>query len=103
MFQSYIRLASNMESDPLDRGAFVSRLSTLKTESCGRILTSERRGWYQYREGMMRGYVRLRTEEQAIELETDYAAGPSSKTVWRQRGARRGTIRWKEPEDIYES
>jgi uncharacterized protein len=102
MFQSYVRLAGNMEGEPLDRNAFVSRLSTLKTEPCGRILTSERRGWYQYREGMMRGYVRLRAEEQGIELETDYAAGTANNTTWRQRGARRA-FRYKEPDDIYEN
>lgn len=102
IYQSYTGLAANIEADPLDRNVVVNRLSTLKTESCGRILVSERRGFYQYREGMMRGYVRLRAEERGIELETDYASGPASKTVWRQRGARR-SFQWRPPDDIYES
>jgi hypothetical protein len=101
MFQSYLRVAASMASDPLDRDAFVARLSVLKSDSCGRILQSERRGFYRYREGMMRGYVRLRAEERGIELNTDYEAGPTSKTIWRQPAARR-VLRYKEPDNIYE-
>lgn len=101
MLQSYLRVAASMGNEPIDREAFVARLSTLKSDSCGQILESERRGFYRYREGMMRGYVRLRAEERGIELNTDYEVGPTSTTMWRQPSARR-VFRYKEPDKIYE-
>ena len=48
----------------------------LKAPSCGQVLASNRRGWYQFRESIMRGYVRLRAEEKGLELALDYALAP---------------------------
>jgi hypothetical protein len=42
----------------------------------------------------MRGYVRLRAEEQGYSLALDYAGATSSNAAlgWRQRPARRGRV-----------
>jgi hypothetical protein len=38
---------------------------------------------YQFRESIVRGYVRLRAEEKGLELALDYAAGTAtSTTTW---------------------
>jgi len=89
IYDSYIRLSSGPEQ--LDRSMVVSRLNSLKGASCGRILMNAKKGWYQFTESMMRGYVRLRAEEKGLELATDYAAatGSTSSLAWPVRGARR--------------
>ena len=62
---SYIDLmnGSDGEMQVLERHTVVARLNALKGPACGNILLSPRKGWYQFRESMMRGYVRLRAEE----------------------------------------
>jgi hypothetical protein len=78
----------------LDRPTVVTRLNALKGRACGTILASTRKGWYQFRESIMRGYVRLRAEEQGCELALDYAAAsrPNPALTWRIRPARRGSF-----------
>ena len=89
IYDSYLRLSS--DPDRLDRSTVVSRLNSLKGASCGRILVNAKRGWYQFTESVMRGYVRLRAEEKGLELATDYAAASvsTSNVAWPVRGARR--------------
>ena len=94
IYESYRKLFSG--TDQLDRPSVVSRLNTLKGDSCSRILTNwkGKKGWYEFRESIMRGYVRLRAEEQGVELALDFAA-PSSSTAtvaWPTRGARRSRM-----------
>lgn len=98
VYDSYLRITQTFGLDTpakrLDRSTFVGRLNTLKGESSGRILSSPRRGYYQFRESIMRGYVRLRAEEQDCELALDYAA-PSNRDpelTWRVPSARRGRM-----------
>ena len=79
-------------SEVLDRATLVSRLNALKGKACGNILTTHRRGWYQFRESIIRGYVRLRAEEQGCELAFDYAAGSAKNNTalkWRPRSTQR--------------
>jgi hypothetical protein len=78
----------------LDRQTVVARLSALKAPRCAAILATARKGWYQFRESIMRGYVRLRAEEQGCELALDYSAAssPSPALTWRPRAAKRGRI-----------
>lgn len=93
IYESYVKLFG---SERLDRPTVVSRLNALKGGSCGRILTNwnDKKGWYEFRESIMRGYVRLRAEEQGFELALDFAAATSSSAslVWPLRGARRGRM-----------
>jgi len=95
IYESYLHVMSSAErAETLDRQTVVARLSALKTASCGHILSSARKGWYQFHEGIMRGYVRLRAEEQECELALDYSAATTSNKAltWRPRGARRGRV-----------
>jgi len=91
IYESYVNLFG---PDQLDRQTVVSRLNTLKGNSCGHILTSMKKGWYQFRENIMRGYVRLRAEEKGFELALDYSAASTSSTslAWPIRSARRGRM-----------
>lgn len=93
IYDSYVQIMNESDGDAetMDRPTLVSRLNTLKGAGSGHILISPRKGWYQFREGMMRGYVRLRAEEQGCELALDYqaAAGRTSISTWRPRPARR--------------
>jgi hypothetical protein len=68
-----------------------ARITALKSKACGSILIPHRRGWYQFKENIIRGYVRLRAEEQGVELATEYAAASASgsQSVWKQSSRRR--------------
>jgi hypothetical protein len=97
IYSSYVQLFADANGNPqdstsLDRSIVVSRLNTLKRSACGSILASARRGWYQFHENIMRGYVRLRAEEEGRELALDYAAASSSNVRPWRRGAKRGPI-----------
>ena len=55
----------------LDVAAFKSIIRKLKTTPCGGVLINsrfDRRGWYSYREPVLRGYVRMQAEAHGIEL-----------------------------------
>jgi hypothetical protein len=88
IYASYEKLFGD-DPNKLDRSKVVTRLNALKGISCGRILASERVGYYHFSESMMRGYVRLRAEEQGYELATDFSCGPSTSPTFPQRGARK--------------
>lgn len=102
IYTSYVNVMNMADTDGpiLDRQTVVTRLNALKGSGSGKILASNRRGWYQFRENIMRGYVRLRAEEQGCELALDYAAASSSSSdlKWHARstGRRRFGTR---PED----
>jgi uncharacterized protein len=57
----------------LEREKLNHRLLALRKESHGRIVVGYGSGWYGFRENIMRGYVRLRAEEQGVELGRDHA------------------------------
>lgn len=91
IFDSYLEIMRKLEEPPQDRHAFVGRLQSLKSASCGHILTSNRRTFYRFRENILRGYVRLRAEDQGLELARDYysASLASATSMWTPRGARK--------------
>src|ERR1700732_3234979 len=67
VYESYMQLfrsvlGTNDGAPVLDRATVTARLNALKGPSRGSILSavSNRRGWYQFTESIMRGYVRLR-------------------------------------------
>lgn len=61
---------------PLAREKFNQRMNTLKRATHGSILKANRQGWYEFREAIVRGYVRLRAEERGIHLGADHLLGP---------------------------
>lgn len=89
IYESYEDIVASLDRIPLGRTSFAARLRKLKSEDCGSILSSNRAGWIQFRESIVRGYVRLRAEEKGIELALEYQAGKAPRASWRQRGARR--------------
>jgi archaellum biogenesis ATPase FlaH len=91
IFDSYIDIMRKQEEAPMDRNEFVSHLQLLKSASCGSILASNRRTFYHFRESILRGYVRLRAEDQGLELARDYysASLASATSSWTPRGARK--------------
>jgi hypothetical protein len=59
-------------SKQLNRAQLSSRLANMKRVDYERILESNGRGWYEFREKRMRGYARLRAAAQQIELRADH-------------------------------
>lgn len=72
VFKSYERIMGSLGQPPLTRERFNSRINNLKTPSAARIVAGSRTGWYEYREKMMRGYARLRAEQQGVVLESEH-------------------------------
>jgi hypothetical protein len=52
----------------LTKTQFSNRLNRLKTERHGQIIVGRGAGWYEFRENIVRGYVRLRAENEGIQL-----------------------------------
>jgi uncharacterized protein len=93
IYTSYLSIMNLSEDgdEPMDRKTVSARITALKSKACGSILIPHRRGWYQFKENIIRGYVRLRAEEQGVELATEYAAASASgsQSVWKQSSRRR--------------
>jgi hypothetical protein len=58
--------------EPLGRETFNQRMNALKRSAHSLILIANRQGWYEFREPMMRGYVRLKAEQDGVALEVDH-------------------------------
>jgi uncharacterized protein len=73
IFDLYCSLMREHDRQPLPREKFTQRINALKKNTHASILTGSRQGWYEFTEPVMRGYVRLRAEDQGIELGADHA------------------------------
>lgn len=82
IYESYQKIAESRGKQPLERTVFAKRLSGLKSPSCGRILTSPRQKWTEFQENMIRGYVRLRAEDQGVELAQECAPSRETTETW---------------------
>lgn len=71
--ESYLRVAEDRRPSvaPLDLDAFHQRMNKLRDPRHGSILETTSRGLHQFRENVLRGYVRLMAEEQGITLHRD--------------------------------
>ncbi|HEY1943733.1 MAG TPA: ATP-binding protein [Roseiarcus sp.] len=76
IFDSYRRIVAEKKATQLDRQHFNQRINALKQPSHGSILMGSRTGWYEFREKVIRGYVRLKAEQDGIVLEADHPAAP---------------------------
>lgn len=56
----------------LDRSKFSNRLNRLKTEAHGKIIVSSGAGWFEYSDNIVRGYVRLKAQQENIEIGDGY-------------------------------
>jgi uncharacterized protein len=69
---SYERIMQRSGRIPLERPVFYQRMNRLKESSLGSMLIGTRSGWYEFREKMMRGYARMRADQQGIALEAEH-------------------------------
>lgn len=52
----------------LSKRVFSDRFNKLKTSGHGEIIVPKGAGWYEFRENIVRGYVRLRAEDEGVHL-----------------------------------
>ena len=68
-----IRLEKKEDSKPImTKEQFDQRLAKLKTDSHANILHWRGAGWYEFRENMMRGFVRIKAMEAGVDLGIDH-------------------------------
>lgn len=72
IFASYVAIMKQRNSGPADRTKFNARMNALKRSSHGEILLGTRQGWYELREPILRGYIRLRAEREGVALAQDH-------------------------------
>jgi uncharacterized protein len=68
----------NRKGTPLSKKTFANRVATL-CESDEATLVAKGKGWYQFRENRLRGYVRLMAERSGIQLDSEHHLGKSAK------------------------
>lgn len=73
IYNSYLTIMELRNKSPLNRQNFNARMNSLKQTSHGNVLIGTRAGWYRFRENILRGFVRLRAEEQGITLDREHA------------------------------
>jgi hypothetical protein len=61
-------MAERHGSKVLSKSVFSGRLNKLKTPRHGEIIVSKGAGWYEFKENIVRGYVRLRAENEGVHL-----------------------------------
>jgi Cdc6-like AAA superfamily ATPase len=74
IFDVYSHLTRKYDIKTLAREKFTQRINALKRPAHGSILKGSRQGWYEFREPVMRDYVRLQAEAQDVELGADHAS-----------------------------
>lgn len=72
MLELNSKLDDENAKETLDIKKFRNRLNSLKTDRHGCIITPRGAGWYEFTENMIRGYVRLRANENGIDLGADH-------------------------------
>jgi uncharacterized protein len=81
IYDSYKRIAAVLSMPITPAKDFSSYLSRLRTPAHNKILKLFRRGWYEFSENVIRGYVRLRAEDAGCPLALEFDApvqGPSA-------------------------
>jgi hypothetical protein len=67
--KSYLPIMSERHSHKtLSKRVFSDRLNKLKTIRHGEIVIPKGAGWYEFKENIVRGYVRLRAEKEGVHL-----------------------------------
>lgn len=82
IFRVYERVMKDLQQTAATRDQFNNRMNRLKSEPHGYILTATRQGWYEFTEKMIRGYVRLKAEQQGVSLSPDH---PGAASILRYR------------------
>lgn len=98
IYESYVAIMARMGEEPLDFTTFTRQLAVLTSPSCGRILrrqSADARSYYQFSENIVRGYVRLRAEEQGINLATEYSEHAEGRITARPRKLYKPVAGWR--------
>lgn len=77
MHFSYTKIISTREDRPnVDRTKYIETIRKLKSDAYGAILipVKNRKGWYEFREKMLRGYVRMQAEANQVTLSGEKAS-----------------------------
>lgn len=85
-YQYVMKQRDPFSTRTLDNAAFKAIIKKLKSAPCGEVLVNSRfnrRGWYSYREPVLRGYVRMQAEAHGIEL---IGETPATKELRRVSG-----------------
>lgn len=81
IYRSYQRIMNVREKHPLDLKTFATRLTQLRSPTCGRILLSVNRNWCSFSENIVRGYVRLRAEDAGVPLAVEHEPSNEPKRL----------------------
>ncbi|CAJ9607220.1 DNA-binding protein [Burkholderia pseudomallei] len=83
IFESYKRIAGVVQMPAATSKELTNYLGRLRTPAHNKVLKLFRRGWYEFSENVIRGYVRLRAEDAGcpLALEFDAPALAPSETV----------------------
>jgi hypothetical protein len=68
---SYKRITRKRLRGMLTKEQLNQRLLALRKDSHGSVLVGHGSGWYSFRENILRGYVRLKAENEGVELGKD--------------------------------
>lgn len=69
------------ERKPLDRAKFNQRMNAMKQMSHGEMLQASRTGWYEFREPILRGYIRLRAEMEGVQLAQEHPGQVGARRI----------------------
>jgi hypothetical protein len=70
--KSYLRIMTERPNrKKLNKEQFSGRLNNLKSARHGQIIVGKGAGWYEFRENIVRGYVRLRAENEGVRIGTE--------------------------------
>ena len=72
IYNSFIRIAEELVKPKLSRDQFNNRMNRLKKSPHGKILIGTRQGWYRFSNPMLRGYCRLKAQDQNLILGRDH-------------------------------
>ena len=81
IFTSYTAIMRQRPTSAMDRTKFNTRMNSLKRASHGSILIGTRQGWYELREPILRGYIRLRAEREGVELAQDHPRQANARSL----------------------
>lgn len=81
IFASYTDIMKQRGGSSVDRTKFNNRMNALKRASHGEILVGTRQGWYELREPILRGYIRLRAEREGVSLAQEHPREVGARTL----------------------
>jgi hypothetical protein len=104
MYSSYEYVIQQRDDRTLlDYDKYSARIRSLRKKTCGEVLVNDPKkpGLYNYREKMLRGYVRMQAEAHGIELIGEQSTGSPKQIVHVPASASRGYHGPRIPEGVH--